>query len=106
MSNKTYELICQHCGQEFTAKSTKAKYHSTACRTAAHRVGKIKALPSPKGDKLAMLMDESDKISIQLKKHLTNVRMNRASKTDWFEIDDLQARDRVLIREIADLLTK
>jgi len=33
----TYEILCEHCGQEFTAKSMKRQYCSTKCRTAAHR---------------------------------------------------------------------
>jgi hypothetical protein len=33
----TYEILCEHCGTEFEARSTKRKYCSSKCRTAAHR---------------------------------------------------------------------
>lgn len=37
MSNKTYKLTCGHCTEEFTGKSSKARFCSSKCRTAAHR---------------------------------------------------------------------
>lgn len=104
MSNKTYELICQHCGQEFTAKSTKAKYHSAACRTAAHRLKEIKVSAASKGDKLDMLMKESIKISHSIRFHLDQIKPKSGNKEAWDKIEELNKRDRVLIREIADLV--
>src|SRR5262245_39364093 len=31
---------CQHCGREFLAERSTAKYHDAACRIAAHRAAK------------------------------------------------------------------
>lgn len=104
MSYQTYEMICTQCGQEFTAKSTKAKYHSSACRTAAHRIRKIKAMPAAsKGDKLKLLLDESDKITHSLNQLIEELKVNRSNRL-WDRINELRGRDRVLIREIADLV--
>lgn len=104
MSNKIYELNCSHCQRGYEAKSAKSQYCGVKCRTAAHRLRKIKAIDCPKGEKIGLLMDESDKISKQLRVLMTTVRLGKADKYDWFVIDDLQARDRVLIREMADLV--
>jgi len=105
MSNKVYELICTHCHQEYTAKSTKSRFCGGKCRTAAHRIQEIKAMPAAsKGDKLALLMDESEKISHKLNMLINELKVNRMARI-WDRVAELQKQDRIIIREIADLVT-
>lgn len=105
MSKKTYEMICEHCGQEYTAKSAKSKYCGQKCRTAAHRIRNIKASPVVIGDKLELLMVESEKILKEIDKHLLDIRTRRNIANAWIAIDDLRDQNRVIVREIADLLS-
>lgn len=93
----TYEILCEHCGTEFEARSTKRKYCSSKCRTAAHR-------GISKGDKLVKLMHENKKICDEIDLALSDIRFNRNVKEAWFAIDDLRQRNRQIIAEIANLV--
>ena len=101
---------CEYCSQSFEPMRSTAKFCSTKCRVNFNRemkrVNAILNSEARKGDKLAMLMDESDKISKEMHQYLTDIRLGKNLKNAWFAIDDLRARDRVLIRKIAALLTE
>jgi len=98
---------CEYCEKSFHAERVTARFCSTKCRVKFNREQKRHAAiesVSSKGDKLALLMDESDKISQQIKAALNDIRFNRNVKQAWFVIDDLRPRNSQIIREIADLV--
>lgn len=97
MGYARYEMICENCHQEYTAKSTKSRYCSGKCRTAASR-------GLNKGDKLVLLMDENKKNCDLIDAALSDIRFNRNVKEAWFVIDDMRRRNRQIIAEIADLV--
>lgn len=100
----TYEILCEHCGTEFEARSTKRKYCSGNCRTAAHRYQKIQASESSKGDKLSLLMDESEKICKEFDVAMRLYEANKVDKNAWERVKAIHQRSMANTREIAKLL--
>lgn len=98
---------CEYCSNQFEAKRATARFCSAKCRVRWNREQKRNAFlqsDMSKGDKLAMLMTESEEISRQIKSALDDIRLNRNVKNAWFVIDDLRPRNNRIIREIADLV--
>lgn len=99
--------VCEYCEKSFQAERVTARFCSAKCRVKFNREQKRHAAiesAASKGDKLGLLMDESEEISKELDKHLADARFNRNVKEAWFAIDDLRVRNRQVIAEIADLV--
>jgi len=77
-SNIQVQRICQHCGKEFTARTTSTRYCSTKCNSAAYKA-KLRA----------------GRIEV-------SNRLTQRIKTE--PIEELKAKEFLTVREVATLL--
>lgn len=88
MSNKTYEVICEHCGNQYTAKSLKSKFCGTNCRVAAYRSQHPEDTPSPELRITLDTMVRSMRIRIRpLDVEVEWTKQTGQSYKQWFEFE-------------------
>ncbi len=78
-SNIEVQRICEHCGNEFTARTTTTRYCSTKCNSAAYKA-------KLRGKKVDKSNTETQKVKFQ-------------------SIEDIKAKEFLTVKEVARLLS-